>query len=385
MMVAMFFATTVLTAQPSTNKRYNQVDYVNESHLLRKRDKITVVHINFEWPKYLSGMPTKTLQKSLCRILFNNGQHDLDKGLTAFLKKQGEEIHQIPDEEGLETFFINLKLQTLAWEKDKYISLRAISSFRYDDEETLFYDNDLLTYDIVADKVLKKDEIFKWTALDDDGIKNYIAENILRFLPKDISLDDILRPVPNGNYIMGNLPDQVCLMPNGVLFNIPGANEDGIDVTSFVPLEFVSRWMNPEAKKTLSGENKRRKNKTEMTETVENDDMTVDTTLVYDYAPTMPQYNGEGKDMMAFIHGHATYPSYEKSQGIQGKVVVSFVVERDGFLSTPSVITPVSPGIDRQAVKAVMEMPRWKPGMKDGVPVRVRMNVPVFFKMVDEE
>lgn len=390
MMVVMFFATTVLTAQPSIGKRYNQVDYVNESHLLRKGDKITVVHINFEWPKYLSGMPTKALQKSLCRILFNNGQNDLDKGLTAFLKKQGEEIHQIPDEEGLETLFINLKLQTLAWERDKYISLRAIRSFRYDDEETLFYENDLLTYDIVADKVLKKDEIFKWTALDDDGIKNYIAENILRSLPKDISLDDIIQPLPNGNYAFygGNLPDQVCLMPNGVLFNIPGsANENDMDVTSIVPLKILSRWMNPEAKKTLSGENKRRKNKTEMTKPVENADMTVDmdTTLVYDYAPTMPQYNGEGKDMMAFIHGHATYPSYEKSQGIQGKVVVSFVVERDGFLSTPSVITPVSPGIDRQAVKAVMDMPRWKPGMKDGVPVRVRMNVPVFFKMVDEE
>lgn len=391
MMVAMLFATTVLTAQPSTNKRYNQVDYVNESHLLRKGDKITIVHINFEWPKYLSGMPTKTLQKSLCRILFNNGQNDLDKGLTAFLKKQGEEIHQIPDEDGLETIFINLKLQTLAWERDKYISLRAISSFRYDDDETLFYDNDLLTYDIVADKVLKKEEIFKWTALDDDGIKNYIAENILRFSQNDsyeIRLDNIVQPLHNYNYAfhMGNLPDQACLMPDGVLFNIPGtANEEAFDVTSIVPLEIVSRWMTPQAKKTLSGENKRRKNKTEMTKTVENDDTTTDTTLVYDYAPTMPKYNGEEKDMMAFIHRNVTYPSYEKSQGIQGKVVVSFVVERDGFLSAPSVITPVSPGIDRQAVMAVMAMPRWKPGMKDGVPVRVRMNVPVFFKMADGE
>lgn len=388
MMMAMFFASSVLSAQPSIGKRYNQVDYVNELFLLRKGNKITVVHINFEWPKFLSGMPTNTLQKSLCKILFNNGQNDLDKGLNAFLKKQGDEIHQMPDEEGLETFYINLGLQTLAWEKDKYISLRTINSYRYGDEDTSYSKNGFLTYDIVADKVLQKDDIFKWTSLDDDVINNYIAEKILSFLPKDINLDNILRPLPNGNYgfIMGSLPNQACLMPNGVLFNIPGsANEDGIDVTSMVPLKVVMPWMNPQAKKTLSGENKRRKNKTEMTNLVEKADMAVDTTLVYDYAPTMPQYNGGEKDMMAFIHGHATYPSYEKSRGIQGKVVVSFVVERDGFLSTPSVITPVSPGIDRQAVMAVMAMPKWKPGMKDGVPVRVRMNIPVFFKMTDGE
>ena len=68
-------------------------------------------------------------------------------------------------------------------------------------------------------------------------------------------------------------------------------------------------------------------------------------------------------------------------QGIQGKVVVSFVVERDGSLTSPSVISPVSPGIDRQAVAAVMAMPKWKPGKNNDDPVRVRMKIPITFKL----
>ena len=78
------------------------------------------------------------------------------------------------------------------------------------------------------------------------------------------------------------------------------------------------------------------------------------------------------------------YPVYEKLLGIQGKVVVTFVVERDGTISDPIVILPVSPGIDRQAVDAVMDMPRWKPAVVSGQPVRSRVSIPVMFKLKEE-
>ena len=99
----------------------------------------------------------------------------------------------------------------------------------------------------------------------------------------------------------------------------------------------------------------------------------------------MPEYNGKTRDMMAFLYRQINYPQFEKMQGIQGKVVVSFVVERDGSVTSPSVISPVSPGIDRQAVKAIMAMPQWKPGINNGVPVRVRMRIPITFKLQEGE
>jgi outer membrane transport energization protein TonB (TC 2.C.1.1.1) len=107
----------------------------------------------------------------------------------------------------------------------------------------------------------------------------------------------------------------------------------------------------------------------------------VDTTLVYDVVDEMPEFNGGIKDIAEFLTRVVKYPEYEEQMGVQGRVVVSFIVERDGSVSTPSVISPVSPGLDRESVNAVMSMPKWKPGKHNGVSVRTRMNVPVSFRL----
>ena len=85
--------------------------------------------------------------------------------------------------------------------------------------------------------------------------------------------------------------------------------------------------------------------------------------------------------MMEFIAKTAKYPELEQYLGHQGKVVVEFVVERDGSVSSPAVISPVSSILDREAVEAVIAMPAWKPGRQNGQPVRTRMVVPVTYKL----
>ena len=85
--------------------------------------------------------------------------------------------------------------------------------------------------------------------------------------------------------------------------------------------------------------------------------------------------------MMEFIAKTAKYPDVEQQFGHQGKVVVAFVVERDGSVSSPAVISPISPILDREAVEAVIAMPVWKPGRHNGQPVRTRMVVPVTYKL----
>jgi len=76
----------------------------------------------------------------------------------------------------------------------------------------------------------------------------------------------------------------------------------------------------------------------------------------------------------------AVYPELEQRYEVDGKVVVSFVVGKDGRISRPAVIFPVSPGLDRAAVKAVMDMQPWIPGKMLGKPVNVRMTLPVQFR-----
>ena len=94
----------------------------------------------------------------------------------------------------------------------------------------------------------------------------------------------------------------------------------------------------------------------------------------------MPEFSGGMKDIAEFLTRVVKYPEYEEQMGIQGRVVVSFIVERDGSVSTPSVISPVSPGLDRESVNAVLSMPKWKPGKNMGKPVRCFYQVPVTFR-----
>ena len=85
--------------------------------------------------------------------------------------------------------------------------------------------------------------------------------------------------------------------------------------------------------------------------------------------------------MIEYLSKTVVYPEIEQQLGRKGKVVVSFVVERDGKVTRPAVLSPISPSLDREAVEAVLAMPAWIPGKYHDVPVRTRMIVPVNFQL----
>ena len=75
------------------------------------------------------------------------------------------------------------------------------------------------------------------------------------------------------------------------------------------------------------------------------------------------------------------YPVVAQENGIQGRVTISFVVERDGSITDVRVAKSVDPSLDREAARVVSSMPRWNPGKQNGSTVRVKYNVPVSFKL----
>ena len=383
-MSVMLFITTGLAAQPSMDKQRYRIDYVEESHLLRKGNMVTVLTVKFEWPIRFSGYPTTALQAVLSRLFFGKNYHDVEEGMDYFLKDLGEEIIQMPDEMGLEKRYINLELLAMGWEKDKYISLLTSRTYRKGDNITPdSICNELLTYDIVTDNVLRMEDIIKKNWRTSKDSRDALAQSIMQHIPQvgryNLGVMDFY------DY-MDALPDEACLMPEGVLFTVPSKKDtDGLFALSLVPDKMMIPILKPSARKTLTGENEKRKDAPPVSIPMTNDSNPKDSSYIYDYTSTMPEYNGKTRDMMAFLYRQINYPQYEKMQGIQGKVVVTFVVERDGSVTSPSVISPVSPGIDRQAVKAIMSMPKWKPGMNNGVPVRVRMRIPITFKLQEGE
>ena len=98
-----------------------------------------------------------------------------------------------------------------------------------------------------------------------------------------------------------------------------------------------------------------------------------------------PEYPGGINAMYEFIQKNLKYPESAKKKGIEGRVFVQFVVEKDGSLSSFQVLRGVSDDIDAEAVRVLKMMPKWKPGMMDGKPVRVHFTMPFKFQLTGNE
>ena len=99
--------------------------------------------------------------------------------------------------------------------------------------------------------------------------------------------------------------------------------------------------------------------------------------------PTMPKYPGGPEKMFEFIADNLRWP-YDDESCIQGRVIVSFIVEKDGSLTDIKVEKSIDPLFDKEAVRVVKSMPKWKPGMYRGKPARVKYCIPIRFRFADE-
>jgi protein TonB len=95
----------------------------------------------------------------------------------------------------------------------------------------------------------------------------------------------------------------------------------------------------------------------------------------------MPEFPGGELALRKFISSAIKYPSIAQENGIQGKVFVNFVVDRDGRISNAKIARGVDPSIDKEALRVVMTLPKWKPGMQRGKTVRVSYTVPISFQL----
>lgn len=107
----------------------------------------------------------------------------------------------------------------------------------------------------------------------------------------------------------------------------------------------------------------------------------VEETKVFDVVEEMPQFPGGQVALLDYLAKNIKYPVVAEENGIQGKVIVTFVVERDGSITDVKVVKSVDPSLDKEASRVVKSMPRWQPGKQNGSAVRVKYTVPVQFKL----
>lgn len=94
-----------------------------------------------------------------------------------------------------------------------------------------------------------------------------------------------------------------------------------------------------------------------------------------------PEYPGGEAELYKYLGKNLKYPDIAKEQNLEGRVFVTFVVEKDGSISSPRVTRDIGGGCGEEALRVVRGMPKWKPGRQRGAPVRTQFNLPVIFQL----
>ena len=95
----------------------------------------------------------------------------------------------------------------------------------------------------------------------------------------------------------------------------------------------------------------------------------------------MPEFPGGTAALMKYLSSNIKYPTISQETGSQGKVIVQFVVDKDGSITNPTVVRGVDAYLDKEAIRVISGMPKWKPGVQNGKKVRVKYTVPVMFRL----
>lgn len=102
---------------------------------------------------------------------------------------------------------------------------------------------------------------------------------------------------------------------------------------------------------------------------------------IFTVVEEMPKFPGGDAELLKFISKSIRYPVIAQENGIQGRVICSFVVNRDGSIVDAQVLRGVDPSLDKEALRVINSMPKWTPGKQRGKPVRVKYTVPITFRL----
>jgi len=111
------------------------------------------------------------------------------------------------------------------------------------------------------------------------------------------------------------------------------------------------------------------------------DEESAEETQIFMVVESMPNFPGGEPALYKYLAENIKYPQMAKESGIQGRVFVTFVVERDGSVTDVRVLRGIGGGCDEEAIRVVKNMPKWTPGKQRGKAVRVQYNLPVKFTL----
>ena len=147
-----------------------------------------------------------------------------------------------------------------------------------------------------------------------------------------------------------------------------------------VPKTVATQEIAPVTSKLVIGDGEGVARQSDVTEALPQIPITKDS-VVLKTVEQLPEFPGGIVQFMKWLTRNLRYPSVPQSQRIQGKVVISFIINKDGSIASPTIVQSADPLLDREAMRVIRMMPHWKPGLQDGKPCRTMFAIPVNFQL----
>ncbi len=147
-----------------------------------------------------------------------------------------------------------------------------------------------------------------------------------------------------------------------------------------VPKTVATQEIAPVTSKLVIGDGEGVAKQSDVTEALPQIPITKDS-VVLKTVEQLPEFPGGIVQFMKWLTRNLRYPSVAQSQRIQGKVVISFIINKDGSIASPTIVQSADPLLDREAMRVIRMMPHWKPGLQDGKPCRTMFAIPVNFQL----
>lgn len=353
-----------------TRSNANIIKYLSENKLYKRGDNVTVTNIDMEWSLSLDGDGMANLQTILCHDVLCVNASTLQDGLVEFHKQLGEEITHMPD--SVRCHYINIKLEELWIEHGRYVSFYLMRQETNQKGKQLSGVKKFMTYDLVNNDTLETNKVFRPQYDDEESYYNRVAFESL--IERNNVCDDDDRP----NIDLTLLPQDFALYGNSMFFGLGGA----IDHENFASVSLANLYALGMLKNNFirwyQGKGKKKSSIT----TIANDfDSSLSTDSLSKQISKAASFPGGLDSLASYLKQNVEYPAIDMTLHNQGRVVVAFNVEKDGTLSDLTVIKSLTPGLDREAVRVIRNMPKWQPALRNDKPVRVRMTLPITYKL----
>lgn len=353
------------------------VKYEKDHIYVQNGDIYYDIDLSLEWP-----VLTTATEENLSMNVFGVEASDMNSAISAYLNRLGTRIDKISFFEGIKIHYVTIKLAVA-----DYVSSKYLTTFLYYSDQPAPY---------MKDKpVLKKTyHTYKWY---DNGIQVSLDDILSK---KGINNQKILQEVNSqysnlkSGFISKMIPRQIAVFGSNLIFQTDIVDAD--EETNIGATLDMNGWQDCLSEEgcyllgfspNLVIKNKKASKETEKIVKSEKEitfkkDYIDDSTKakVFDVVESLPTFPGGTSALMSFLSSNIKYPADAFDAKIMGRVVVQFVVERDGSISNVIVVNMVSPSLDREAARVIMSMPKWEPGRQNGEPVRVKYNVPISFK-----